>query len=87
MFDYNCTTCIKILSKIHDYVLLVDDDIVTGIIVFDDNSIEECAHIEEISRGIYDCGGSVQRGPMRKDRKKCHVWFSKGVGQKNWSSR
>ena len=34
----------------------------TGIIVFDDISIEECAHIEEISKNIYDCGGSVQRG-------------------------
>ena len=40
MFDYNCVTCIKNLSKIHDYVLLVDDDIVTGIIVFDDNPIK-----------------------------------------------
>jgi hypothetical protein len=40
-------------------VLLVENEIVTGIIVFDDIPIEECAHIEEISRDIYDCGGSV----------------------------
>ena len=36
IFDYNCATCIKNLSQIHDYVLLVENDIVTDIIVFDD---------------------------------------------------
>jgi hypothetical protein len=59
MFDYNWATCIKNLCLIHNYVLLVENEIVTGIIVFDDIPIEECAHIEEISRDIYDCGGSV----------------------------
>jgi hypothetical protein len=59
MFDYNCAICIKNLSQIHDSVLLVDDEIVTDIIVFDDIPIKECAHIEEISRDIYDCGGLV----------------------------
>ena len=66
MFDYNYATGIKNLNTIHDYVLLVEDDIVTGIIVFDDILIEECAHIEKISRDIYIFGGSVQRGPMKK---------------------
>ena len=47
-------------SQIHNYVLLVKDEIMTGIIIFDN------IHIEEISRGIYDCGGSVQRDPMKK---------------------
>jgi hypothetical protein len=47
MFDYNCATSIKNLSQIHDYVLLIEDEIVTGIIMFNDISIEECAHIEE----------------------------------------
>ena len=69
MFDYNCVTCIKNLGQIHDYVLLVEDEIMTGIIVFDDILFKECAHIEEISRGIYDCGGSVQRGPIKKGGK------------------
>ena len=58
-FDYNCATNIKNLNKILDSVLLVEDEILTNIIVFVDIPIEECAHIEEISRGIYDCGGSV----------------------------
>ena len=40
-------------------MLLVEVEILTDIIVFVDIPIEECAHIEEISRGIYDCGGSV----------------------------
>ena len=62
MFNYNYATCIKNLSQIYDSVLLVEYKIVTGIIVFDDIPIEECAHIEKISRGIYDCGCSVQRG-------------------------
>ena len=84
MFDYNCATCIKNLGQIHDFVLLVEDEIMTGIIVFDDILFKECAHIEEISRGIYGCGGSVQRGPWKVG--KSHVWFSKGVGQKSWSS-
>ena len=66
MFDYNYATGIKNLNTIHDYVLLVEDDIVTDIIVFDDILIEECAHIEKISRDIYNFGGSVQRGPMKK---------------------
>jgi hypothetical protein len=82
IFDYNCTTSIKNLSQIHDYVLLVEDEIVTGIIVFDDIPIKECAHIEEISRGIYTCGGSVQRGPMKKDGKMVMCDFRKNLGKK-----
>ena len=31
----------------------------TGIIVFDENPIDECVLIEQISRGLYDCGGSI----------------------------
>jgi hypothetical protein len=81
MFDYNCTACIKNLSQIHDSVLLVEDEIVTGIIVFDDIPIEECAHIEEISRGIYACGGSVQRGPMKKCGKIVMCGFQKELGK------
>ena len=46
MFDYNCATSIKNLSQIHDYVLLVEDEIMIDIIVFDDIPIEECVHIE-----------------------------------------
>ena len=56
----NYATDIKNLSQIYDYVL-VEDEIVTGIIVFDDILLEECAHITEISRGIYNCGRLVQR--------------------------
>ena len=41
MFDYNFAIGIKKLSLIHDYVLLVEDEIVTGIIVFDDIAIEK----------------------------------------------
>jgi hypothetical protein len=82
MFDYNCTTGIKNLSQIHDFVLLVEDEVVTGIIVFDDIPIEECAYIEEISRGIYDCGGSVQRGPMKKGGKIVMCGFRKELGKK-----
>ena len=41
MFDYNFAIGIKNLSLIHDYVLLVEDEIVTGIIVFDDIAIEK----------------------------------------------
>ena len=41
MFDYNFTIGIKKLNLIHDYVLLVEDEIVTGIIVFDDIPIEK----------------------------------------------
>ena len=82
MLDYNCATCIKNLSQIHDSVLLVVDEIVTSIIVFDDILIEKCAHIEEISRGIYDCGGSVQRGPMKKGRKIVMCGFRKEFDKK-----
>jgi hypothetical protein len=77
MFDYNCVTCIKNLSQIHDSVLLVEDEIMTDIIMF-----EECAHIEEISRGIYDCGGSVQRGAMKKGGKIVMCGFRKELGKK-----
>ena len=41
MFDYNFAIGIKNLSLIHDYVLLIEDEIVTGIIVFDDIPIEK----------------------------------------------
>jgi hypothetical protein len=82
MFNYNCATSFKNLSQIHDFVLLVEDEVVTGIIVFDDIPIEECAHIEEISRGIYDCGGSVQRGAMKKGGKIVMCGFRKELGKK-----
>ena len=82
MLDYNLATNIKNLSQIHDYVLLVDDEIVTGIIVFDDIHIEECAHIEEISRGIYDCSGLVQRGLLKKSGKIVMCGFRKELDKK-----
>ena len=82
MFDYNCATGIEKLSQIYDSVLLVENEIVSGIIVFDDIPVEECAHIEEISRGIYECGGSVQRGPMKKDGKMVMCGFRKELGKK-----
>jgi hypothetical protein len=63
-------------------LLLVEDEIVTSIIVFDDIPIEECAHIEEISRGIYDCSDSVQRGPMKKGGKIIMCGFQKELGEK-----
>ena len=70
------------LSQICDSVLLVEDEIVTDIIVFDDIPIKECVHIEEISRGIYDCGGSFQRGPMKKSGKIVMCGFRKGLEKK-----
>jgi hypothetical protein len=82
MFDYNCTACIKNLSQIHDSVLLVEDEIVTGIIVWDDILIQECAHIEEISKNIYDCGGSVQRGLVKKGGKIVMSGIRKELGKK-----
>ena len=82
MFDYNCATGIKSLSQIHDSVLLVEDEIVTGIIVWDDILIYECAHIEEISKNIYDCGGSVQRGLVKKGEKIVMSGIRKELGKK-----
>jgi hypothetical protein len=82
MFDYNCVTSFKNLSQIHDYVLLVRDEIVTGIIVWDDILIYECAHIEEISKNIYDCGGSVQRGLVKKGEKIVMSGIRKELGKK-----
>jgi hypothetical protein len=54
---------------------------VTDIIVFDDIPIEKCAHIKEISREIYDCGGSVQRGLMKKCGKIVMCGFRKRLGK------
>lgn len=82
MFDYNCATCIKNLSQIHDSVLLVEDEIVTGIIVFDDILTEEYAHIKEINKDIYDCDGSVQWGPMKKGGKIVMCGFRKELDKK-----
>ena len=82
MFDYNCATGINHLSQIYDSVLLVEDNIVTDIIVFDDIPVEECNHIEQISRGIYDCGGSIQRSPMKKGGKMVMCGFRKELGKK-----
>ena len=63
-------------------MLLVEDEILTDIIVFVDIPIEECAYIEEISRGIYDCGGSVLRGPMKKFGKIVMYGFRKKLNKK-----
>ena len=82
MFDYNCTIGVKNLSQIHDSVLLVEDQIVTGIIVFDDIPIDECVLIEQISRGIYDCGGSTQRSPLKKGGRMVMCGFGKELGKK-----
>ena len=63
-------------------MLLLEDEIFTDIIVFVDIPIEECAHIEEISRCIYDCGGSVQRVPMKKFGKIVMYSFRKKLNKK-----
>ena len=63
-------------------MVLVEDEIETDIIVFGDIRIEECAHIKEINRGIYDCGGLVRRGPMKKGGKILMCGFRKELGKK-----
>jgi hypothetical protein len=63
-------------------VLLVEDEIVTDIIIFDDIPIEECTHTEEISKDIYDHGASVQRVPMNKGGKIIMCGCRKELGKK-----
>ena len=65
-FNYDLDTAVKCLSQVHYSTVLVEGDDIIGIIAFDDISSEECTLIEEISKGIYFCGGKVQRSKKKK---------------------
>jgi hypothetical protein len=74
--------CVTIFLNMTVNARFSKKDIVTGIIVWDDILIQECAHIEEISKNIYDCGGSVQRGLVKKGGKIVMSGIRKELGKK-----
>ena len=63
---YDCSAGVKELSEVHDSLLLVEKEIVAGIILFDSIGPEECVMAEVIGRGIYTCGGKVKRGKRKR---------------------
>ena len=65
-WNYDSTVGVKNLSEVYDSILLVEREIVTGIILFDEIVPEDCEMAEKISRGIYTCGGKVRRGKLKK---------------------
>ena len=82
-WDYDCSVGVKELSEVHDSVLLVEKDIVTGIILFDEMVAQDCEMAEEISRGIYVCGGKVKRGELKKGGDMVMCGSRKDVGVAN----
>jgi hypothetical protein len=65
-FNFNLDEAVKCHKQIEYSSVLVEDDTIVGIVTFDDIPLEECAIIEEISRGIYNCGGEVKRSQAKR---------------------
>lgn len=79
---YDKDEALRDLSEIHHSVVLVDSNIIVGIIVFDEIPTNECAQIEEISRGIYDAGGKVKRGNAKGSDKIVMCGWRRDMGKK-----
>lgn len=79
---YDKDKAVRDLSEIHHSVVLVDNNIIVGIFVFDEISSNECAQIEEISRGIYAAGGKVKRGNAKGSDKIVMCGWRRDMGKK-----
>lgn len=64
--DYDCSAGVKELSEVQDSLLLVEKEIVTGIILFDGIVPQDCEMAGEIGRGIHAHGGTVRRGKRKR---------------------
>jgi len=64
--DYNYGEGAKELLQIHHNVVLIEDECILGIIIFDDIPSKECDQIEIVNRGLFDSSGKVNRGHLKK---------------------
>jgi hypothetical protein len=80
---YDKDKAVQDLGHIHHSVVLVSDNTIIGIFVFDEISSLECAQIEKISRGIYAMGGEVKRGPSKGSDKMVMCGWRRHMGKKS----
>lgn len=66
MFNFNLDEAIQCFKQIEYSTVLIENDTIIGILTFDDIPLKECTIIEEISRGIFNCGGEVKRSPAKR---------------------
>jgi len=62
---YNKDEAMQDLSEVDHLVILVDNNTIVGMFVFDEISSIECVQIEEISKGIYAIGGKIKCGSTK----------------------
>jgi len=65
-FNFNLDEAVECFKQIEYSTILIENDTIIGIVTFDDIHVEECTIIEEISRGLYNCGGEVKKSPAKK---------------------
>jgi len=79
---YDKDKAVEDLGEIHHSVILVDDNIIVGMLVFDEIPPTECVHIEEISRDIYTSGGVVKRGNAKGSDRIVMCGWRRDMGKK-----